>query len=1542
MAASIDQKLSLEQIYAHSHILEIFLTLLIAEGFQFTLQDYQLVESVLGQNQQWSASKLKAVLQTILAKTPKQQEIFSKKFDEIFSNLIRYENEAKPPKGHPLENFLKLLIAEGFQFTLQDYQLVESVLGQNQQWSASKLKAALQTILAKTLKQQKVFSEKFENHPEIAKILEITKKTKLEENFLKKVVVWTEEFKASVYRFMNYPSATFLLTLVGILLTIGSIYIGLLKIPYGEIDTSFKVVLARPKCELMELPPDCDIIIIETKESYRNYNNIPRVEFTYVETTRIYSIYFKVLFVFLGCLTIGFPLFLLIKFVVCREEPKALPDVETASDWNWDEDKPVIFNPKFENAEHKPTPLINDTTLDDLARQLNYFRTEDFSQYLNLDKTIDLTIHRGGIPSLVYYNRKQIQKVLILEDVLSQTLIWNTIARTVARGLAKRGIPVLFGEFRGSPDKFHVVEAINLAGNNGQMPDGYLAQLSDFDDIQDEYIVLIFSDSKHINPFTDKQTLKTFSQWLKVAWLEMRECRSWDKNSLLVYQQGLPIYPATEEGIKKVIDHFAREQRKLTESFVELKKIQPPIPFTDTNEDLCLLVKKFLGDTLDWARICSVLQPISLSLADVLRQEFCNYLPSQRLERLLALPGTTFNMSGVKFSENVLRVLREDFDTFWNKDEQEKVVKFLLNEVKKEEPKEKDSLAYLTWKTIYELLRVKLIEEEEDAKEQLRNLSKSPLGSFIEVECGKRSITLEPKPKVIKPLPPWWEWKEFRSSFREEMRIFWKDFNLFFSRIHERPFQTFNDYLKNLSVIEKLGLLIPTILMILVLILPSSSNKPVSLSISSSNISEVYLENNTNTSWQLVKSTSQKWLLEKGPEYRLLAYKSGVCAKVPIKVENSSIEATILENSFDKKDCVESFPELNMKAILCPEDNRKVEFIVAGWKEKLGSFAPKGRLRSIGIEISVNPDDDNLKKLRNTLLSSSGVDVIYQIKVDDANPLNLNEILKKIKSSESEETSQFILWSTTKNIILSKNNELASTETSKDQNTISIKCNFNRAIIFDKIDNAWMESFNKIVSTASGESQINEPILLELAKTSSVFGSGNPIILPMWSSLGPISPKASVHFQDPSQQSLAKNIVNLLKANGFNISQDIIPVNKNGVTVTQVRYFNPTGESKAKDIVTLLKAIGRYDARISSTKSESTSSLQDESYEIWLPDLSALKPRVYLQIPDETMKDLAKKVQEQLEAGAFVVTGIENVQGRAIALKLTELRYYYDEDQSEAMKIIELLKNNNLVINNMPQKVVSTSTINNKITIDARQRHYEIWFAQQSLPPKLDNIDEILGLFANIPKGNFTMGDEKGYGNEKPVHEVIISNSFEMGKYEVTQKQWRAVMITNPSYFKGEDLPVEQVSWDDVQEFIKEVNKRSDKYMYRLPTEAEWEYACRAGSTGDYAGTGNLDDMGWYGANFGSTTHVVGKKQPNLWGLYDMHGNVWEWCSDWYGSYPSGTVIDPIGPPSGSARVYRGGSWYNDATICRSANRNSYAPGRRYDAVGFRLLRTLK
>ena len=233
--------------------------------------------------------------------------------------------------------------------------------------------------------------------------------------------------------------------------------------------------------------------------------------------------------------------------------------------------------------------------------------------------------------------------------------------------------------------------------------------------------------------------------------------------------------------------------------------------------------------------------------------------------------------------------------------------------------------------------------------------------------------------------------------------------------------------------------------------------------------------------------------------------------------------------------------------------------------------------------------------------------------------------------------------------------------------------------------------------------------------------------------------------------------------------------------------------------------------------------------------------------------------------------------------------------------------------------------------------------ASSSANAKL-NLKNLTANMVYVSGGTFTMGATSEQGseadsNEKPTHSVTLS-SFYICKYEVTQALWEAVMGSNPSNWKGANLPVETVSWDDCQTFIRKVNALTGK-NFRLPTEAEWEFAARGGNNSrgyKYAGSNNIETVAWYNGNSGSKTHAVGTKSPNELGIYDMSGNVWEWCQDWYDSYSSASQTNPTGASSGSDRVLRGGSWSYFARICRSSLRRYDAPDSRYDFHGLRLV----
>lgn len=238
---------------------------------------------------------------------------------------------------------------------------------------------------------------------------------------------------------------------------------------------------------------------------------------------------------------------------------------------------------------------------------------------------------------------------------------------------------------------------------------------------------------------------------------------------------------------------------------------------------------------------------------------------------------------------------------------------------------------------------------------------------------------------------------------------------------------------------------------------------------------------------------------------------------------------------------------------------------------------------------------------------------------------------------------------------------------------------------------------------------------------------------------------------------------------------------------------------------------------------------------------------------------------------------------------------------------------------------------------------------QEDLPPHAVALDLGAGVsieFVLISAGSFLMGSPKqsGEGDESPRHRVTITQPFYLGKHEVTQEQWQRLMDANPSNFKGAKLPVDSVSWHDCQRFLEKLGTATGQ-VFALPTEAQWEYAARAGATTRWSFGDEPALAGrhaWFAENSRGTSHPVGTKAANAWGLHDLHGNIAEWCADWYAApYPRSDVVDPRGPPAGDSRVVRGGAWGDDAIFIRSAYRNANGPDGANDGIGFRCVMLL-
>ena len=292
---------------------------------------------------------------------------------------------------------------------------------------------------------------------------------------------------------------------------------------------------------------------------------------------------------------------------------------------------------------------------------------------------------------------------------------------------------------------------------------------------------------------------------------------------------------------------------------------------------------------------------------------------------------------------------------------------------------------------------------------------------------------------------------------------------------------------------------------------------------------------------------------------------------------------------------------------------------------------------------------------------------------------------------------------------------------------------------------------------------------------------------------------------------------------------------------------------------------------------------------------------------------------------------------------MEEIQIVKTGDLITATKFNEMIEK----INKIDDIYIEINNINNMyIEINKNIKNInDIYLEIDKIKKNIVILENKIGIkFTLIHTGEFTMGSS--FDRETPDHIVSISKPFYLGTYPVTQHEWKAVMGMDPSGFEGNDLPIQRVSWNDVQEFVTKLNEMEGTNKYRLPSEAEWEYACRAGTSSQYSFDDDVSTLGeyvWYGDNSDTKPHSVGRKKPNPWGLYDMHGNVWEWVQDkWHGNY-NGAPDDGSAweDEDGSHRVYRGGCWYFSAMDCRSASRNHFVPDDAYHSLGFRLLREL-
>ncbi|MCP5085854.1 MAG: hypothetical protein GY952_03485, partial [Rhodobacteraceae bacterium] len=613
----------------------------------------------------------------------------------------------------PLDAFLITLENDGFRLTVSDYERIRLALGSGGAWDLARVRSVLTALLVKDEEQREIFLRRFDRFfdaalpglPEdvcidVHKVLEDIETFKQRPNTMTNAAQKPEFRRPAVspavdtQQKRSYP-ALFLRIIFVVLLT-------------GAMFTSL-----RPLFETEEEKPPV-VQEVEKREpvqiSVRDLSKIPNRVYQVPVVKKIEKRpiagqddwkYYALLSVLLLLVTILDGLYL-------RYLKQPLKD--EALTWN----KSGVRHFPLEKLGGKPAPRLDDAALAHLADCMGYFQSELASKELNVPDSIAATLGQGGSPELVFYKRKQLRHLIILVDDFAEPRQWNPIAAELAEGMTLLGVAVLSGAFYGDPGQF--------SGAAGRT-----YYLEDLEADRNGYLLLIFSDGKGLHEHHSRYTLEAIARWPMAAWLELRAQEFWDESSALPTWYGIPLYPATADGLLRAFGRFMTETAPRADYAADAQNWQG-MP-SQSNRPLNEYLEDVLGDALPLAQASAMMQPISLGMIDALRLKFHPDLPPERIERIIAIPGTTHTVGGLRFSKAVLAVLRGGFAMRRSEAGQVDALEFLLRKLDAVEPPEKHSLAHLSWEWLRE--RVHLELEPDQALQQLYKLFQTPLENTI-------------------------------------------------------------------------------------------------------------------------------------------------------------------------------------------------------------------------------------------------------------------------------------------------------------------------------------------------------------------------------------------------------------------------------------------------------------------------------------------------------------------------------------------------------------------------------------------------------------------------------------------------------------------------------------------------------------------------------------------------------------------------------------------------------------------------------------------
>jgi len=975
----------------NTNSLHEFLTSLISDGIVITIQDFQQLSLIFQKNENWTLPRLKNVLTAYLAKDENQQEFIQKRFESFFmeNDLDDGQHTPEPsitPIIEPQSNcklillnkyliwFIIILLGLGLFFFVHLWTMEEKVQQKKTVTTVkpgepgkhpNKLlqKPNLQNIPLKSLTispQQLDFGTKYINS--------INKKNFEIMNNGRTSLLINKIFMSGISESFNSFTNNFALPLdvnekLIIPVTFSpkktGTHSGRIEIFYDTPSVKKNILLSGMGRAL------------EKKRLYTNMPVVTSVDYEPVPQGIRWKKYACICVLLLSLILI-----LLLYIYRLKRGPK---DKAASFDLN----EPIYYNPGVIGG--KTQAWLDEETIAFLADSMGYFKSDYSGHRINIASSMKATIKLGGIPTCEYDRRKMIRTLIILEDQYAEAIHWNPVSRELSKGMIRHGIPTIYGKFRGSPEKF-----VNQAGS--------LCFLNDFSDYRHGILLFVFTDGKVFQNLKNQFFLETIAHWPMLAWMELRGERFWDESTKIAQKNKIPVFPANKNGIVDAITYF------LTEKGPNLKEVSIsgclPVYSSYVPEST---ISNLLGETLNWAQDCSIIQPVTPELAHKIRQHFYPELSENQIECLYALPNTIVTGSGLKFSNNILKILCQGYYRRRKPHEQKELVDFILSQLDKAKPHDvpMNSLAYLSWEAINE--RLKLTIKDGYRLKRFGELLQTPLGLSIADQLEHYGFTDNkiplPKPEKIfaqhrlSNVPG----NPLKISFSTTQNISWKYFVLLWILV--------------------VMFLINAGWTIKCMVIPEAVKPNVDI-IGIQNVPAT-LEMLKDNGWkqkQDVKKISQfsKQYIKDNTTYRMSLFHNGYYSETIFDTKEQQRTQITIDNKDVKRDCIEKYPNLHMTVRCCTDNYMNKSMAPAEiktWKERLGRNIPKNRLMSVGLNfVKENENNSELIYFQNTLLQTNSIDLLYSIHTQNMEEqrLALNKIIADI--GPNIENTQLIIW----------------------------------------------------------------------------------------------------------------------------------------------------------------------------------------------------------------------------------------------------------------------------------------------------------------------------------------------------------------------------------------------------------------------------------------------------------------------------------------------------------------------------------------------------